>query len=961
MSNGVSQSTTASTKTFVAALVLNAAIAGAEIAVFTLVRRYFPLIYQPRSLFVFGAKRQQPLSPRFLGWIPSVFNADYEKIKDINGLDCYFFVRFLRMMVRITIPIWLVSWAVLLPLTSVNTDVSGHTGLDKFIFGNVSDTSQPRYSGHLVLTWIFTIWIWWNIRHEMKHYVDVRQQYLVSPTHSSTAQACTVLVTGIPPEYLSELALTRLFSHLPGGVRKVWVNRDLKDIPDLYDRRLQACSALESAGTSLLNMAVSRNKKEKKAGKASSKDQSTPGDPEAAHKALIEELVPKKDWPSHRLPPFSWFPFSIPLIGKKVDTIDWAREQVHELNTQLKERREILAQDIARTTATEVETTVKTHHISAGKLSIDLPTVPITIPLVGSRSVVDFSDQTYPPANGAFILFNKQIAAHMAAQILTHNEPYRMSASLKYIEVAPEDVIWENLVMNPYERRVRSALSWAATTAIVLLFAIPVTFIGFLSNIHSVCSTYHWLAWVCKAPVVVVNFVQGFAAVVLLAVLFMLVPIVLRKLARMEGIPTKAGVELSLMNRFFLFQVFNGFLIITFASGIIASLPGLVNRKSGVGSVVNNPTGVPTLLAQNLPKSSTFFLTFVILQGLSGTAGGFLQIVPLVLYYVKITLLASTPRSVYQIKYAPQTSEWGTLFPNMTQLVVITLGYSIISPVINGLACVAFVFFYFLYKYLFTWVCNQPEAGETGGLFFPKAIQHIFVGLYVQQLCLCALLFLAQNEDHKPSAIPEGAFVVILIVFTAFFQDTIRSSYGPLIKALPLTLADSSYDGAKPEVPKTTDAPRPIPSSSENIDTINYAAVSTYMSQHSFSEEPPRLPASADDGTPKIVSDELLAPSPLLPIELINARPPTDFRHPALMGQPIIWLPKDRLGLVHEIERDLDSRDILHSTEGAEMDDQGQVHLALSEDVLYTPSEEGPLPPDDPSALEKSHGDGGQA
>ena len=43
----------------------------------------------------------------------------------------------------------------------------------------------------------------------------------------------------------------------------------------------------------------------------------------------------------------------------------------------------------------------------------------------------------------------------------------------------------------------------------------------------------------------------------------------------------------------------NGFLVVTFSSGIIASLPGLANH----------PTGVPTILAQNLPKSSTFFLT----------------------------------------------------------------------------------------------------------------------------------------------------------------------------------------------------------------------------------------------------------------------------------------------------------------------------------------------------------------
>ena len=81
------------------------------------------------------------------------------------------------------------------------------------------------------------------------------------------------------------------------------------------------------------------------------------------------------------------------------------------------------------------------------------------------------------------------------------------------------------------------------------------TFVGFISNIHSVCSTYKWLGWVCKAPTIIVSIVQGFASTVLLVVLFMLVPIIMRMLARLEGIPQKTGVELSLMNRFFMFQV----------------------------------------------------------------------------------------------------------------------------------------------------------------------------------------------------------------------------------------------------------------------------------------------------------------------------------------------------------------------------------------------------------------------
>jgi len=312
------------------------------------------------------------------------------------------------------------------------------------------------------------VWIWWNIKHEMAHYVHVRQRYLVSPAHSSTAQACTVLVTGIPPKYLSESALAHLFGHLPGGVRKVWVNRDLGDMPDLYERRLKACNLLESAETSLLNKAIKRNgQKQKKIAKDGNDTNnfSPARDPEAASMALIEELVPRCGRPSHRLPPFGWLPFSLPFLGKKVDTIDWARDQVHELSTQLEERREILARDIARTTAAEAQTTNRMHRIGTGKLNIAVPSVR------GRR--VNFSDQTFPPANGAFILFNKQIAAHLAAQALTHHEPYRMSGSMKYVEVASDDVIWDNLVINPYERRVRLALSWAATVGLIILWAFP--------------------------------------------------------------------------------------------------------------------------------------------------------------------------------------------------------------------------------------------------------------------------------------------------------------------------------------------------------------------------------------------------------------------------------------------------------------------------------------------------------
>ena len=68
---------------------------------------------------------------------------------------------------------------------------------------------------------------------------------------------------------------------------------------------------------------------------------------------------------------------------------------------------------------------------------------------------------------------------------------------------------------------------------------------------------------------------------------------------------------------------------------------------------------------------------YIILQGLSGTAAGFLQIVSLVVYYVKLVLFGSTPRSVYGVKYGASSVQWGTLFPMTTLLSVIGMQRSI--------------------------------------------------------------------------------------------------------------------------------------------------------------------------------------------------------------------------------------------------------------------------------------------
>ena len=74
----------------------------------------------------------------------------------------------------------------------------------------------------------------------------------------------------------------------------------------------------------------------------------------------------------------------------------------------------------------------------------------------------------------------------------------------------------------------------------------------------------------------------------------------------------------------------------------------------------------------------------------------------------------------------------------------------------------------------------------------------------------------------------------------------------------------------------------------------------------------------------------------------MKAECPTKFGQPAAVEeQRIIWLPKDPDNLVHDLEQKLASHNILYSSSGATMDDQGKVEVdvasALPEDVQRAP------------------------
>ena len=440
--------------------------------------------------------------------------------------------------------------------------------------------------------------------------------------------------------------------------------------------------------------------------------------------ALWRSYITPKERETMRLPLFKWdwWP-SLPLVGKKVDTIYHCRKELARLNTEI-------AEDQAH-------------------------------------------PERFPLMNSAFIQFNHQVAAHMACQSLSHHVPRQMDP--RTVEVNPNYVLWDNLTMKWWERYFRLLGVITLIVGLIIFWGIPVSFTGALSQISTLTDNLPWLEFLETLPTWLISFIQGVLPPLLLALLFVLLPIILRFLAGATGTTTSGERELLVQNFYFAFVFTQLFLVVSLSTGITATIE----------KITNNPISIPQTLAENLPRSANYFFSYMILQALSISSGTLLQI-GAVLVIVFFGFFDTTPRQKVSRVLDRSGINWGTMIPVYTNFGAIGIIYSVISPLIIVMMLITFCLFWFTYRYQMIYV--SYAKAETNGLIFPRAVNQLFTGLYFLELCLVGLFFLQSNR----SCVPQAIIMIVVLVFTILYQIVLNRAFGPLFTYLPITFEDEA-------------------------------------------------------------------------------------------------------------------------------------------------------------------------
>ena len=182
----------------------------------------------------------------------------------------------------------------------------------------------------------------------------------------------------------------------------------------------------------------------------------------------------------------------------------------------------------------------------------------------GALGVLKGSEDGEPYSAG-FVTFSNLRTATAAKQLLHHQTPH----VLKVQEAPdPEDIFWFNVGRKNRELQVGRLLSMAATTALCLLWTIPVAFVASLSSVDALREKVDFIDDLLNsAPFLVSVFEVG--APLLLVIFNAMLPIILEIFSMLEGPVSGAVVEASLFSKLAYFMIIQTFFVSALSGSVM--------------------------------------------------------------------------------------------------------------------------------------------------------------------------------------------------------------------------------------------------------------------------------------------------------------------------------------------------------------------------------------------------------
>ncbi|KAI0201688.1 hypothetical protein F4808DRAFT_424770 [Astrocystis sublimbata] len=703
-------------------------------------------------------------------------------------------------------------------------------------------TTSHLYA-HAVMAWVFLGFVMFTVTRERLWLIGLRQAWNLSTPNARRLSSRTVLFLSAPKEALERSSMSRFFGE---GAIRIWPITKQETLQALVSQRNGLIEKLESAEAVLIHKANSKKVRRTIDGRDRFRF-SYPDIPE-----LVRTLIRLRSKPK-------MFLFGSLLnfrYSKKEDTIQSLRDEIKEKEELIREKR-------------------SNHDIAEPR---------------GAAAV--------------FVEFKTQAEAQRASQQIASSNPLALMP--RYIGVKPNEVIWDNLTIQPLRRVSQEGIATSLIILTIVFWSIPSGLVGTLSNISYLAENFQWLSFLNNLPNSVIGLLSGLLPPLLTSLLAKDVPLIFRKVFKAFGGPTNTANELKVQKWAYAFQVIQVFLV-------TAVFSGAATVASQLAEHLQDPTSIPTLLAKQLPKSSNYYLTYFIIQGVTTASDNILNYTNVLSYVFYNHFVDETPRQKFQRYTDMKGIAWGKVFPKFTNFAIIAIAYSCIAPLVLGFAAAGLFLYYLSYRYNLFFVI-QPKI-DTKGQAYTLALQHLLTGVYIAELALIG--FFGLRKATGPS-IMTG----ILLIATVVYHVLMDRYMSPLEKFLPAELVLPSEETHSETTPLLSGAEEGRVQSS-----LVPAPVAEHVIKPTAQFFDPKAFTSYKYMKSWVRDEEYYDMEETEVPEYTEEEIERAYKHPALTSKtPVIWMPHDPMDASKNEIRESEECGLKATDEGAWLDEKRIVH-----------------------------------
>lgn len=346
--------------------------------------------------------------------------------------------------------------------------------------------------------------------------------------------------------------------------------------------------------------------------------------------------------------------------------------------------------------------------------AIDYLTERISGLEVDIKHVRESIDKRNPMAFG-FASYERIEDAHTVAYAAKNKRPQGTTIDLA---PRPSDLIWKNLPLTKKERNWKRFINNFWIGVLTIVWIAPNALIAiFLSNLINLANLWKAFGKDFQNHHTVWSIVQGIASPTLTSLVYLILPIIFRRLSIHAGDTTKTSRERHVATKLYAFFVFNNLIVFSAFSSIWLFVSLVISNRQekhqGVWDSIRNGYFFFNIMT-GLCEVSPFWLTWLLQRNL-GSAADIAQVLNLTWGWLNRKFFSPTPRQAIEWT-APPPMDYAVYYNYFLFYSTVALCFVTIQPLVIPVTAFYFAADYWLKKYLLLYVLITKT--ESGGQYW---------------------------------------------------------------------------------------------------------------------------------------------------------------------------------------------------------------------------------------------------